>query len=158
MECLSKINVSGCQNLPKIDKKSMKNPFKIGAQFFIHFGGQHGSQNPNIAPTLANITLIWAQHGPNLAQLGPTWAQLGPNLAQLGPTWAQLGPTWALRPLNLEPRPPKLEPRLHSKMLHASKMPPRCPKMPPRAPKSLNLNDFWSIFGRFLIDFWWIFG
>ena len=58
----------------------MKNVFKIRAQLLRHFGGQHGSQNPNIAPTLANIALIWAQHGPNLAQLGPTWAQLGSNL------------------------------------------------------------------------------
>ena len=134
VDCLSKINVSGCQNLLKIDKKSMKNPFKIGAQFLMHFGGQHGSQNPNIAPTLVNIALIWAQHGPNLDQLGPTWAQLGPNLAQLGPTWAQLGPTWALRPLNLGAKTPQNGAKIAFKIAtcfkNASKMPQDAPKSP----------------------------
>ena len=46
MDCLQKIKVSGGQDVIKIDKKSIKNPFKIGAQFLMHLGGQHGSQNP----------------------------------------------------------------------------------------------------------------
>ena len=30
----------------KIDKKSIQKSFKIGAQFIVHHGSQHGSQNP----------------------------------------------------------------------------------------------------------------
>ena len=100
VECLSKINVSVCQNLIKNDKKSMQNQFKIGAQFLMHFRGQHGSKNPNIAPTLANIALIKAQHGLNLtSKLPPN----SPHLATSGVpfpvfcsqtclTWLQEGP------------------------------------------------------------------
>ena len=47
------------------------------------------------------------------------------------------------------PRHPKMLPR-------RPKTPPRRPKTPPRRLQTSILADFWSIFGRFLIDFWWI--
>ena len=47
------------------------------------------------------------------------------------------------------PRHPKMLPR-------RPKTPPRRPKTPPRRLQTSMLADFWSIFWRFLIDFWWI--
>ena len=39
VDYLSKITFSGGQHQAKIDKKSIKNSFKIGAQFMVHLGG-----------------------------------------------------------------------------------------------------------------------
>jgi len=114
VDCLSKIKVSGSQNLLKIDKKSIKNQVKKSSyfdldfyRFLIDFGGQVGTKiheksiKNRSEKVIQQVINFWIDFGsiwvPNLAPRSPSDPQLGgqegPLGAQLEATWAQMGRT-----------------------------------------------------------------
>ena len=127
------------------DQKSMKNRSKMGWKIDTNlniFWKRH--TNPLEAHFGSILVPTWATLAPTWRQHGASWPQLGRTCSQLGATWGQLG---AQVRSKMPPRGGKKGGKKGTK----NSLQQDTPKTPPR-------DDFWTNFGRFWDQFWWIFG